>query len=248
MSQIGKWCMHASLEISKLFGRSDWERTSTTDVHLRTAQSHSEMPLIQKYHSRNQRARTTRGLVISRPLLEVTRVQSRNMIPHYSWLWIRRSLDSFGLLASSNYSQVRSFYRFSDGVKTFVIDVTTAVTPLVTRQLLEFLTLSYYHVRYPEYIATFPPVGRGIGIAIGIFAMQSTTSILTQHSFQKSMTVGMLAQSGVRRFIFLELPGNDTCNCVDHGDDISQSTAAQQQGTFWAFTRKDHHFDQLWWP
>jgi len=45
-------------------------------------------------------------------------------------------------------------------------------SPLVTRALLQFLVDAYAHHTAPLRFPEAPPVGKGIGLAFGLFAMQ----------------------------------------------------------------------------
>jgi hypothetical protein len=48
-------------------------------------------------------------------------------------------------------------------------------SPLVTKELLKFITTAYTAARTPG--VEVPPIGRGIGIAFGLFAMQQVASL-----------------------------------------------------------------------
>ncbi|KAG8877736.1 hypothetical protein FRB97_003150 [Tulasnella sp. 331] len=77
-------------------------------------------------------------------------------------------------------SFARTFW--TAGIFLLIGDVLTACTPLLTRKLLTYLTLAYYHKRLPDDIPAPQSVGYGLAWAFGIFAMQVTGMI-----FEKAM-------------------------------------------------------------
>ncbi|KAF8235236.1 multidrug resistance-associated ABC transporter [Tricholoma matsutake] len=87
---------------------------------------------------------------------------------------------------------------FSDTLKT--------TTPLLTKVILTWLTNSYIYYRLSDAqrassdIAQPQGIGYGIGLAIGLFAMQGTK--MTNHYMQTSMTTGLSVRTGVIGNIF----------------------------------------------
>jgi hypothetical protein len=47
-----------------------------------------------------------------------------------------------------------------------------------------------------------PPIGRGVGLAIGLAAMQTVQSICQHHFFYRSMMVGAMARSALISVIY----------------------------------------------
>ncbi|KAG8997817.1 hypothetical protein FRB94_007425 [Tulasnella sp. JGI-2019a] len=88
------------------------------------------------------------------------------------------------------------------GIFLLVGETLTACTPLLTQKLLTYLTVAYYHKRYPDEIPAPHSVGYGLGWVFGIFAMQVTTSFCTQHHQQRTMSVGMQVRNSVTGMIF----------------------------------------------
>lgn len=61
--------------------------------------------------------------------------------------------------------------------------------PLVTRQMLNFITISYnYSHGLTDVIP--PGVGRGIGLAFGLWAMHQTSSLLMAQFLHRSLITG----------------------------------------------------------
>jgi ATP-binding cassette subfamily C (CFTR/MRP) protein 1 len=57
------------------------------------------------------------------------------------------------------------------------VDGLATTSPLVTKALLRFLTEAYLHAKYPALYPKAPPIGKGIGLAVGLFAMQGEAYI-----------------------------------------------------------------------
>ncbi|CAL1716557.1 unnamed protein product [Somion occarium] len=78
-------------------------------------------------------------------------------------------------------------------------DVTTILTPLVVKTLIVFATVSYNaHLAGQQ----APPIGKGIGLAIGLFAMQVFSSMCQHHFFYRSTTTGVLLRGGLITAIY----------------------------------------------
>lgn len=55
----------------------------------------------------------------------------------------------------------------------FTIDALSTTSPLITKALLQFLIDAYLSHQYPT-LYKRPHIGRGIGLAFGLFGMQRT--------------------------------------------------------------------------
>ncbi|RXW11166.1 hypothetical protein EST38_g14689, partial [Candolleomyces aberdarensis] len=103
----------------------------------------------------------------------------------------------FKALHSMLFSQI-----WISGFLTLVADTLRTTTPLVSRVLLEWLASSYLFFRLGEAeraaIGLTEPRGiaYGIGVAIGIFAMQEGASLMTNHALKISMTAGQAIRTG----------------------------------------------------
>ncbi|KAJ2912814.1 hypothetical protein MD484_g7600, partial [Candolleomyces efflorescens] len=88
------------------------------------------------------------------------------------------------------------------GFLTLVADTLRTTTPLVSEVLLRWLATSYLFVRLSEEeraAAGLAPGGiaYGIGVAIGIFAMQEGASLMSNHAMKIAMTAGQMIRTGV---------------------------------------------------
>ncbi|KAF9466028.1 multidrug resistance-associated ABC transporter [Collybia nuda] len=94
------------------------------------------------------------------------------------------------------------------GILKLCADTLKTTTPLLTKVLLTWLTNSYiYHQLSPEArvvsgVAEPQGIGYGIGLAIGLFAMQEVASLMTNHYQQASMTTGLLVRAGIIGNVF----------------------------------------------
>lgn len=94
------------------------------------------------------------------------------------------------------------FYRFwLAGVLKIVSDGLNVTSPLVTRALITYGTSVYLaHRDVPGYTAD--PIGKGIGLAFGLWGMQIVASICLHHFFANSAGVGVLARSALIASIY----------------------------------------------
>ncbi|KAF6760644.1 cadmium ion transporter [Ephemerocybe angulata] len=106
-----------------------------------------------------------------------------------------------GSLAKALFKLVYSQLCMS-GVLTLIADTLRTTTPLVSKVLLNWLVASYVYVRVGETeraalgLATPRGIAYGIGVGIGIFAMQAVTQ-MTNHALKKSMTAGQTVRSAI---------------------------------------------------
>ncbi len=77
----------------------------------------------------------------------------------------------------------------------------TTLTPIITKRLLTFLEDSYawHHATAATQAAlALPPgIGRGLGLAFGLYIMTQASSLFNNHNMQKSLSTGMLIRSVV---------------------------------------------------
>jgi ATP-binding cassette subfamily C (CFTR/MRP) protein 1 len=94
------------------------------------------------------------------------------------------------------------FYQFwSGGVIKVFGDVAQVTSPLVTKALINFATQSYYAYRgVPGF--TMPPVGTGIGLAFGLWAMQVIYALSIAQFFTRAAGVGVSARTALIASIY----------------------------------------------
>ncbi|KAI0783557.1 P-loop containing nucleoside triphosphate hydrolase protein [Abortiporus biennis] len=93
------------------------------------------------------------------------------------------------------------YWFWSAFVLKLVGDVTQILTPLVVKAIISFATQSYNAHRSGQTDQT-PPIGRGVGLAIGLFAMQVMSSLCQHHFFYRSTTTGALVRGGLIAVIY----------------------------------------------
>ncbi|KAJ7123757.1 multidrug resistance-associated ABC transporter [Mycena epipterygia] len=94
------------------------------------------------------------------------------------------------------------------GILKLFADTLKTTSPLVTKVLLTWLTESYivFHATDAEKASGLLPkprgIGFGIGLAFALFAMQEVSSLMTNHSTQNMMTVGLSVRTGIIGSVF----------------------------------------------
>ncbi|KAF7297335.1 Multidrug resistance-associated ABC transporter protein [Mycena indigotica] len=96
---------------------------------------------------------------------------------------------------------------WAGGMLKLIADTLRTTSPLVNKALLTWLAESYvYHRATDEQKALFPKPPRGIGYGIGLgivlFAMQEIASLMTNHSQQTMMAVGLSVRTGIIGAVF----------------------------------------------
>jgi ATP-binding cassette subfamily C (CFTR/MRP) protein 1 len=82
-----------------------------------------------------------------------------------------------------------------------ISDTLQVTSPLVTKAIIEFGTDTYLAQRsVPGY--TVPPIGRGVGAAIGLFLMQIVSSLCMHNFFYRTMEVGVLSRGALISTIY----------------------------------------------
>lgn len=94
-----------------------------------------------------------------------------------------------------------AWWFWSGGFLKLVSDIATILTPLVVKALISFATESFEAHRGGRHDKT-PPVGRGIGLAFALLAMQVLSSICQNHFFYRSTTTGVLLRGGLITAIY----------------------------------------------
>ncbi|GJN90211.1 hypothetical protein Rhopal_003210-T1 [Rhodotorula paludigena] len=83
------------------------------------------------------------------------------------------------------------FWQFwSAGLFKIVADLAQTTSPLVSREIIRFVQSAYAAQQAGEPI---PGVGRGVGMAIGLFFMQIFVTVCQNNTFSRSGQVGVLA-------------------------------------------------------
>ncbi|BGP33345.1 hypothetical protein JCM10296v2_005143 [Rhodotorula toruloides] len=87
------------------------------------------------------------------------------------------------------------FWSFwSAGIYKVIGDVAQTTSPLVMRQIIKLVQQSYAAKQAGE---PLPGIGRGIGLAIGLFLMQLFMSVCQNNTFSRSGQVGVLARAAL---------------------------------------------------
>ncbi|KZT73163.1 hypothetical protein DAEQUDRAFT_808686 [Daedalea quercina L-15889] len=94
-----------------------------------------------------------------------------------------------------------AWWFWSAGILKLIADVTTTLSPLVVKALITFSTDSYYAHQAGLY-DDIPPIGRGVGLAIGLLLMQVLTSLCTHHFFYRATSTGVLLRGGLITAIY----------------------------------------------
>ncbi|KAJ9119462.1 hypothetical protein QFC24_005695 [Naganishia onofrii] len=91
-------------------------------------------------------------------------------------------------------SDVFGWYFWASGLIKIVGDTASICTSLVIKQLIRF-SGEYYYSR--QYGTPGPNVGRGVGMAIGLFCLLVLSSLSINHYFLRSSGTGVLARSAL---------------------------------------------------
>lgn len=85
---------------------------------------------------------------------------------------------------------------WSAGLFKIVGDLAQVCSPLITKQIIYFVTdASAYANSLPG--SSNPPVGRGIGLAFALLFLQIIYSVCTAQMFSRSAQVGVLARAAL---------------------------------------------------
>lgn len=90
---------------------------------------------------------------------------------------------------------------WTGGVMKLTADIATVLSPLIVKALINFSTDSYNaHLAGDSQNA--PPVGKGIGLAFALLAIQVLSSVCTHHFFYRAMSTGVLLRGGLIAAIY----------------------------------------------
>ncbi|KAJ3555698.1 hypothetical protein NM688_g2432 [Phlebia brevispora] len=90
---------------------------------------------------------------------------------------------------------------WSGGVLKVSSDVATILTPLLVKAIITFATDSYNAHRQGRNDLA-PPVGRGVGLAFALMALQLFASLCQHHFFYRSSSTGVLLRGGLITAIY----------------------------------------------
>ncbi|BFZ56150.1 ATP-binding cassette transporter yor1 [Savitreella phatthalungensis] len=86
------------------------------------------------------------------------------------------------------------------GIMKVAGDTILTLSSIVVRHLIQFVAQAYY-ARHDPAIPK-PHIGKGIGLAVGLFLMQVVNSLLQHHFFYQSMMTGALSRAGLIAAIY----------------------------------------------
>ncbi|KAH9928634.1 ABC transporter [Fomitopsis serialis] len=96
-----------------------------------------------------------------------------------------------------------AWWYWSGGLLKLSADITSTLSPLVVKALISFGTTSYYiSAHQAGAYDEIPPIGRGVGLAIGLLLMQVLTSLCTHHFFYRATSTGVLLRGGLITAIY----------------------------------------------
>ncbi|EKM58203.1 uncharacterized protein PHACADRAFT_116921 [Phanerochaete carnosa HHB-10118-sp] len=93
------------------------------------------------------------------------------------------------------------FWFWSGGVMKVSGDIANILTPLVVKALINFATESYTAFNQGS-TGDIPPIGKGIGLAFVLLAMQLFSSLGQHHFFYRSTSTGVLVRGGLITAIY----------------------------------------------
>ncbi|KZT07645.1 P-loop containing nucleoside triphosphate hydrolase protein [Laetiporus sulphureus 93-53] len=93
------------------------------------------------------------------------------------------------------------WWYWSGGLMKLVADVATVLTPLLVKALINFGTQSYAAHQEGLY-SEIPPIGRGVGLAIGLLLVEIVISLCTNHFFYRATSTGVLLRAGLITAIY----------------------------------------------
>ncbi|OSD06330.1 P-loop containing nucleoside triphosphate hydrolase protein [Trametes coccinea BRFM310] len=90
---------------------------------------------------------------------------------------------------------------WTGGLMKLVADCAQITSPLLVKALITFATDSYAAHRAGQY-DDIPPIGKGVGLAIALFALQVLSSFCTHHFFYRAASTGVLLRGGLITAIY----------------------------------------------
>ncbi|KAF5382133.1 hypothetical protein D9615_004305 [Tricholomella constricta] len=88
---------------------------------------------------------------------------------------------------------------WSSGLLKVVGDTAQVTSPLLVKAIINFATDSYVGHKLGT---TVPPIGKGIGFAFGLIALQVIASLCTHHFFYRATSTGVLLRGGLITAIY----------------------------------------------
>ncbi|KAG8707593.1 hypothetical protein FRC11_007314, partial [Ceratobasidium sp. 423] len=88
---------------------------------------------------------------------------------------------------------------WSGGICVLISGVAQVCSPLLVKAIIRFGQESYakHHAGIPV-----PPIGRGVGLAIGLFLLQLVSALSIHHGFYRSASTGVLLRTGLITAIY----------------------------------------------
>ncbi|KAG5645528.1 hypothetical protein DXG03_005803 [Asterophora parasitica] len=93
-----------------------------------------------------------------------------------------------------------SWWFWSAGLLKVVGDTAQLTSPLLVKAIINFGTKSYVGRRLGQ--GSIPPIGEGIGYAIGLILLQVISSLCTHHFFYRATSTGVLLRGGLITAIY----------------------------------------------
>ncbi|TBU24051.1 ABC transporter [Dichomitus squalens] len=90
---------------------------------------------------------------------------------------------------------------WTGGLLKLIADVSQVTSPLLVKAIINFATESYTAFKLGHGDEA-PPIGKGIGLAIGLFAIQLLSSLCTHHFFYRAASTGVLLRGGLITAIY----------------------------------------------
>ncbi|CUA69652.1 ABC transporter C family member 12 [Rhizoctonia solani] len=96
-------------------------------------------------------------------------------------------------------NQSVKWWFWSGGILMLVSNVAQICSPLLVKAIIKFGQESYakHHAGIPA-----PPIGQGVGLAIGLFLLQLVSALTGQHAFYRSTSTGVLLRTGLIAAIY----------------------------------------------
>ncbi|KAL1732291.1 P-loop containing nucleoside triphosphate hydrolase protein [Schizophyllum commune] len=87
------------------------------------------------------------------------------------------------------------------GILKVIGDTAQVTSPLLVKAIIKFGTESYAaHMQGDNSLA--PPIGKGVGLAVGLFLLQVVASLCTHHFFYRAASSGVLLRGGLITAIY----------------------------------------------
>ncbi|RPD61094.1 P-loop containing nucleoside triphosphate hydrolase protein [Lentinus tigrinus ALCF2SS1-7] len=94
-----------------------------------------------------------------------------------------------------------AWWFWTGGILKLLADVSQVCSPLLVKAIINFATQSYSAHRAGLY-DEIPHIGKGVGLAIGLFFLQLFSSFCAHHFFYRAASTGVLLRGGLITAIF----------------------------------------------